>query len=330
MTTIHDVASLSGFSVSTVSRALSGRGSVKKETMDAILKAAEVLHYTPNVLAQGLKEGLTRTIGMIIPDINNPVFPEVARGAEDAARQLGYQMYLCNTGEDLEVEYQYIKSLISRNVDGILLITASRENFYVDQLLKLGVPLVVLVRSYGTSSLVDKISIDNIEVGYLAGQRLLESGCKRLCILTGDIGLDVYRYRMEGFQKAIQEAGLSVDTSLVLDGSKTRNNGYDIIESVWSGNTRFDGIFASCDFQSLGVLKFFETQGIPVPEEVAIVGVDNLNLCSMCNPSITAIRQPLYDCGALASNKLIQRLKERSKECEEIRLTPIIIGGETA
>ncbi len=329
MTTIHDVASLSGFSVSTVSRAMSGRGSVKKETLEAILKAAKVLNYTPNVLAKGLKEGLSRTIGMIIPDINNPVFPEVARGAEDMARADGYQMYLCNTGEDLSTEYQYLNSLVSRNVDGVLLITASREDFYVDQLTKLGIPIVVLIRKYGTQGTVDRVSIDNIDVGYLAGERLLQSGCKNLCILTGDIGLGVYRERIEGFRKALKDSGIPFDERNVLDGSKTRNNGYDIIAKDWESGNRYDGIFASCDFQSLGVLKYFETNGIKVPEEISIVGIDNLNLCSMCNPSITAIRQPLYECGALASKKLIERLKTKDKEIEEISLKSILIEGET-
>jgi DNA-binding LacI/PurR family transcriptional regulator len=314
MATITDVAHLSGFSISTVSRVLSGKGSTKPKTAEAIQNAAEKLHYSPNLLAQSLKEGSTKTIAMVIPNINNPVFPAVAKGAEDSARKNGYQMFLCNTDESIETEQASIQLSLSRNVGGILLITAARENYYVDRMEELDVPLVVLVRDYGSHKVFDRVIVNNNNVGYLAGKALIKRGCRKGVIITGDTGLSLYQDRLDGFLNAFQEEGLEVPTMSILDGGHTDNNGYDVMEQFVSKGVCFDGVFASCDFQCLGVLKFLETHSYRVPQDVALVGVDNLNLCSLVNPSITSIHQPLYQCGYLACEKLIQRIQMKKND----------------
>jgi LacI family transcriptional regulator len=302
--TIKDVARESGFDVSTVSRCLNRKSYVHPETRERILAAAERLNYLPNRVARGLVTGASHTLGLIISDIRNPFFAEVARGVEDAAYGAGLDLVVCNSDLDPEKQRRYIDSLASKGVDGIIVNWAARMDAAEEErLLSFGIPIVLLSSPVGIHRL-STISVDNEQGGFLAGSYLLKLGHRRLALLTGPLDQSRIAARQAGFLKAVESSGGNA-TALVLHGDQNYLGGYRMAWRLIQDHPEITGVFTHNDVMAFGALKAFAEVGRRVPEEISVVGFDNVEISQMVQPALTTINQPKYEIGKTAVEALL-------------------------
>ena len=309
MVNIKDVASLAGVSASTVSRALSGKVAVNAETKRRVLNAVRELDYRPNVLAKGLKEGRSRTIGLIIPNINHLVFPAAVRGVTDVARKCGYTVVLCNTDEDLASEQFYVKNLSQRLVDGLIFSTATPASGYIMELKKKGYPLVLMIRYLNDE--VDTVVVDNFNGAYQATKFLLERGYRRIALVNGRLELDLYEKRLQGYRAALADAGMPFDEGLIVNGTNTWQDGYLAMQTIWERGKSPDAVFGTSDPKAMGVAKALKERGLRVPEDVAVMGYDNLEMAELMDPPLTTMAQPFYEVGSKAAERLVKLIDSK-------------------
>ncbi len=309
--TIKEVAKLAGVSSSTVSRALSGKIPVDQKTKDRVLAAVEELNYQPNALAKGLKEGRTNTIGLIVPNICNPVFPLVSRGVEDTAKKHGYSLVLCNTDEDPDTEKEAIQKLRKQWVDGILLATSGREKSHVEELNESGLPMVLLIRKLADD--MDAVVVNNIKAAYDAVSYLIKTGHHRIAIVNGDRSLPLYQERYQGYVKALEEAGMPLDSSLVLNVSD-QDSCYDIAIRFFKSGIKVDAVFAVSDPRALEVMRAAKDAELRIPEDVSVMGFDNLQFSPFLDPPLTTVNQPFYEMGQTAAERVISLIEGESDE----------------
>jgi DNA-binding LacI/PurR family transcriptional regulator len=302
--TIKDVARESGFDVSTVSRCLNQKAYVHPVTRERILAAAQRLNYLPNRLARGLVTGASHTLGLIISDIRNPFFAEVARGVEDAAYGAGFDLVVCNSDLHPEKQNRYIKSLTSKGVDGLIVNWAARLDAAMeDWLQSYGIPIVLLSSPAGVQKL-STVSVDNEQGGFLVGSYLLKLGHQRLALLTGPEDQSRIAARQTGFLKAI-ESSSGKASAVVLHGDQNFLGGYRMAWSLISDYPGITAVFTHNDVMAFGALKAFAEVGRRVPEDISIVGFDNVEISQMLQPALTTINQPKYDIGKAAVEILL-------------------------
>ena len=312
MATIKDVAKLAGVSPSTVSRALSGKVPVDKETKRRVVEAVKALDYKPNVIAKALKEGRSNTIGLILPNIRNPIFPTVARGVEDVARQRGYTVILCNTDEDREVELDYIDKLKNRWVDGFIFATAGKDAEHILELKSDGVPVVLLVRNIEYK--VDAVVIDNFKAAYRGTEYLIDLGYKKIAFINGDPQLSLYKERLAGYKSVLQKHHISLDDNLIVQDVEDMEDAYAATHDLLDKGIIPDAIFATSDPKAYGVMRALRDKGFVIPKDIAIMGFDNLDMSKFMNPSLTAISQPWYDMGVAAMERLIHLIENKNEK----------------
>jgi len=311
MSTLKDIAKHAHVSTSTASRILSGSTGFTDQTRKAVLDAASALNYVPNVMARSLKEGRSQTIALLIPSIQNVIFPDITRGAEDMCRKNGYTLVLCNTDENVDVEKNYIEKLKSRLVDGFIVASMMPDSDHIRKLHADGFPVVLINRYYDQS--LDVISIDHFQAGYDATSYLIRIGCRRVAIALGREVLNVYSKRFEGYRKALQDHGIEYDEQLVIrEQAGTRMLYQQLTKAIRSGVT-FDGIFATSDPKAYIVIKALRDAGISMPNQVSVIGIDNVDFSSLVEPSLTTISQPFYKMGVLAAKRVIDQITHKNQ-----------------
>lgn len=310
MVNIKVVAKEAGVSASTVSRVLSGNAPVNDDTRVKVLAAIEKLNYQPNAFAQGLKGGRIQTIGLVIPNVRNLVFPAAIRGIEDKAKEHGYNVVLCNTDEDIEKERFYIENLRRRLIDGFIFSTARPGHEYLLDLPREGVPVVFMIRELGES--VDTVVLDNKEGAYQATRFLISRGLRNLALINGRTDLPLYRDRFEGFVRASQEAELPVDQSLIVHGANGWDEGYQVMRMILEKGKLPDAIFATSDPKAIGVIRALREKGLKVPGDISVMGFDNLDFASLVDPPLTTVAQPFYEMGVQACARLIELIEAGS------------------
>ncbi|HHY81961.1 MAG TPA: LacI family transcriptional regulator [Clostridiales bacterium] len=323
MVTIKDVAKKAGVSSSTVSRALSGKIPVDEKTKERVLAAVKELNYQPNALAKGLKEGVTGTIGLIVPNICNPVFPLVSRGVEDTARKHGYTLILCNTDEDINIEKECIQKLRKQWVDGIILAASGRDDSHINELKASGLPMVLLIRKLGDE--VDAVVIDNKKAAYQAVRYLVDTGHQRIIAVIGDTTLPLYSERFQGYCQALEEAGIVPDPSLVIKVPDNESC-YDAIYRLIKKGVKADAVFALSDPRALEAMRAVKDAGLRIPQDISVVGIDNLQFTPFLDPPLTTVSQPLYQMGEAAAERLISIIKgDKSPPYINVMETRLII-----
>ena len=333
MVTIKEVAKKAGVSPSTVSRVLNKTAVVKDSTRKKVLDAINLLDYRPNFLAQGLKEGKTKTIGIIIPNIRNPIYPVVTRGAEDAAKKIDYTVVLSNTDENIETEKQSIQNLRERWVDGLIIAPAGKEIEHILELQRKGFPMVLIVRNLDIP--VNAVLIDNYRAAYDAVSFLIKTGHKRIAIIKGNQQLALYRDRFNGYKQALIDSGISVANELITgddsDSVQWSLDGYNAINGLLTQGIQFDAVFATTDLRAIGAIRAIKDHQLKVPNDISVIGFDNLDFSSLIDPPLSTVSQPFYDIGARAVNKLIQLIEGETKigNSLEIMPTELIIRKST-
>ena len=327
MITIKDVAQKAGVSPSTVSRALSGKIPVEEKTREKVLAAVKELNYQPNALAKGLKEGRTGTIGLIVPNICNPVFPSVSRGVEDVARESGYTVVLCNTDEDVNIEKEYIRKLQKKWVDGIILATSGRQSGHIRELKESGLPVVLLIRKLEDK--VDAVVIDNNKAACQAVSYLVRTGHRRIAMVNGDQRLTLYRERFQGYLRALKESDLDFEPSLVLE-IPDHGTCYAAMSEFLKTRPVPDAAFVASDPMAVQVMKAVKDAGYRIPGDISVIGFDNLEFSPYLDPPLTTVNQPLYRMGAAAADRIISLIEGKaSAPYVRVMDTELIIRNST-
>lgn len=323
MVTLKDVAKLAGVSASTVSRTLSGSSLVDKDTKQRVWKAVKQLGYRPNLLAKGLKEGHTNMIALLIPNIRNPIFPAVTRGVEDKARQRGYTLILGNTDEDPRIERDYIEKLTNHWIDGFILATATTHSTNLEQLNKDHIPIVFMIRSGGSGA--DAVVADNFGGAYEATKYLISRGHRRIALVNGRNDVELYRHRMNGYIQALKDHGIDVDEQIIVNDADDEEDGYKAMIALLDKGVTIDAVFATSDPKAIGVMKAIKDRGLRIPQDISIMGFDDLPIASAVEPALTTVSQPIYDMGAAAADKLIDIIEGYDHSGTTIMPTSLVI-----
>jgi LacI family transcriptional regulator len=327
--TIKDIAKKAGVSYATVSRALNGKYGVKPSTRERVLGVARRLGYRPNAIARGLVTRRTMTIGLIVPDIKNPFFPEVAGGVEDAAREAGYGVLLCNSNWQKASERQYVALLAGRRVEGMIIapISSSAEEPVDDRVV--GSLPVVYVSSTPRATARSYVVIDNVRGGLLATRHLLAAGRAPVAFIGSRESSDDGRF--EGYRRALEGHGVACDERFVRLGDMRQASGYRLFRGMIEDGDRPRAVFAENDLMALGCMQAARERGLRVPEDVAIVGFDDIPFASFPEVQLTTIRQPTYDMGRMAVDILLARdARASGPGGHQVVLEPQLVVRRTA
>ena len=300
---IKDIAKRAGVSIATVSRVLNKNGRYSRETEEKILKIIEESGYRRNVNAKSLRTKKTQTIGVIVPDITNEFFAKIIQSVERNAMKYDYSVFVCNTDEDEARERMQVKNLLEKFVDGIIYISGkTKSGEEVEE--NIGIPVVYIDRYISASKMY--VQSDNKEGGYLATKELLSAGCENIMIIKDFRQISSIISRYEGYKMALKEAGKSVDENLIhnVDHVNYEEAKKGVLEKINSG-IKFDGIFATNDWMAIGAISALREREIKIPEEVKIVGFDNMSISEITSPSITTIHQDSEKLGEYATEILM-------------------------
>ncbi len=327
--TIVDVARAAGVSAQTVSRALNNKGEISVETRARVLEMVTRLGYRPNTLARGLVTHKTATLGLIVPDIANPFFSEVARGAEDAAREAGFSLLLCNTMENPAREMEALRALEAQRVDGIVLCSSRlSEEAFGGVLPRL--PAVVLVNSELPGSDLRSVRIDDEAGAQCAVQHLLRTGRRAIAFLAGPPASQSGRRRAQGYHRALTEAGLAVDLDLSLGCAPHLEGGLNCALQILARRPEIDALLCYNDLVAVGALQACAMLGRRVPDDVSVVGCDDILLAGLVTPPLTTLRSDKRGLGAEAVRLLLRHLDGCTEGCENIVLLPELIVRASA
>jgi LacI family transcriptional regulator len=309
--TLRDVARAAGVHPGTASRALNEqtRSLVNAETAERVLAAAETLGYHPNPIARGLKTRRSYTIGVLIPDILNPLFPPIIRGIEDRLDQAGYTSMIANTENDPERERIDFRAMRARQVDGFITATARRDHALLDEIVELGVPVVLVNRRLDDGSLGSATADDRAGIK-LAVDHLVELGHRRIAFIGGPTSLSTGLQRCESFKAVMREHGLKAEPKLTLVGeSFTIPEGQRLCRQLLDGGKSFTAIVAGNDLMALGCYDVLGEHGRVCPDDVSVVGYNDMPFSDHFNPPLTTIRIPHYELGVAAADLLLAELE---------------------
>ncbi|MCR8981760.1 catabolite control protein A [Brevibacillus laterosporus] len=319
--TIYDVAREAGVSMATVSRVVNGNPNVKPLTRKKVMTAIERLGYRPNAVARGLASKRTTTVGVIIPDISSQFFSELARGIEDIATMYKYNIILCNSDHRLEKELQLINTLLEKQVDGLLFMGAEIKEDHFHSLKTASIP-TVLAATRDPEGKLPAVTIDHFQAAYDATQALIKRGHKRIAIITGPMSYPLEGLvRFEGYKQALLDAGLSYDEQLVANGSFRYESGLQSMGDFMKLVEPPTAVFAASDEMAIGAIHAVQDLGHSVPEDVEVIGHDNVRLAEMVRPRLSTVVQPMYDIGAVAMRLLTKYMNNEQVE-DHIVLLP--------
>ncbi len=328
MPTINDVAAHANVSASTVSHVINGTRFVEPETRERVRSAINALGYRPNSLARSLRRRQTSTIGLLVPDNSNAFFADVARTIEDAGFAQNYSVILCNSDLSEEKQARYIDVLLSKQVDGIILISSGNRLDPVRHILDAGVPLVVVDREVGDLP-VDQVLVDNEQGGYLAGHYLVQLGHQQIGCIAGPNDITPSAARIAGFRRALIEAGVALPPQRIVRGNGRYENGEAAMRELLERNPRLTAVFAYNDLMAIGAMSTLRRAGVEVPEAMSVIGFDNILQASMVVPALTTIAQPITDLGGVSVRLLLDRIRHREGHASRVVLPTTLMERES-
>jgi LacI family transcriptional regulator len=329
--TIKDIARALGISPSTVSRALKDHPDISPKTKKAVKDLAANLHYEPNAVALSLRSSLTKTIGIILPELVHYFFSSVISGVEDVASKSGFSVLICQSNEDFEKEVQITHTLVSKRVDGVLA-SVSKTTYNFDHFFELknsNIPLVFYDRVCNIPN-TDRVIVDDYSGSYKAVKHLIDSGCRRIAHLATSQDLLIGRNRKNGYIQALKDNGIEVDEEIILR-CDTDHHAKKCIPYLLSLEKKIDGIFAVNDLTAMSAMSIIKHSGYQIPSDIAIAGFSNSMYSNMTDPPLTTVEQQGYLMGQKAAQMLIERIQsdvDIETRVEQIK-TELIVRGST-
>ncbi|WP_409289856.1 catabolite control protein A [Peribacillus sp. SCS-37] len=309
--TIYDVAREANVSMATVSRVVNGNPNVKPATRKKVMEVIDRLGYRPNAVARGLASKKTTTVGVIIPDISSIFFAELARGIEDIATMYKYNIILSNSDQNTEKELHLLNTLLGKQVDGIVFMGSHITDAHIEEFSKSPVP-IVLAGTIEETGQIPSVNIDNEQAAYDAARHFIEKGHNKIAFVTGVDKDPTNEKRLQGYRKALEESGISMNEDFVIDGDFTYDSGMEAFERLMNGEERPTALLVGGDEMALGVVHAAQDAGSSVPDDFEVISFDNTRLTLMVRPRISTIVQPLYDIGAV-SMRLLTKLMNKEE-----------------
>lgn len=311
---IKDVAKEAGVSIATVSRVLNDIDVVNEETKKKVLDAIKKLGYRPNIVARSLKTQRTRTVGILIPDISSQLYPEIVRGAEDVANIYNYNVMLCNSDSDLEKEKEYLRVLKEKMVDGVLYMSSSLEDDTLDLINELDLK-TVLVETKDKNGDLPSVTIDNVKATYESTKYLIDRGITEIAF----IGMqkdsnNAWGERFQGYEEALKESGLQLKEDLTYFNKLKVKTGYEGVLSILGKGLIPKGIVCASDEIAMGAINALRDKKLRIPEDVSVVGFNDIHSAQVFYPKLTTIAQPMYDMGSIAMRMLIKLINQKTLE----------------
>ncbi|MFQ5834719.1 MAG: LacI family DNA-binding transcriptional regulator [bacterium] len=318
MAKIKDVARLARVSPACVSLVLNDKPYVSQEAKQRIYKAIKQLNYRPNIIARSLRKKKTTTIGLVLSDITNPFFPEVARGVEDRAREYGFSVVLCSTDADPSLERQYIDVLLAKQIDGLIL-TSIRSSDNLNQYGKEDCPLVLVNRELSPDRF-DFVGIDNVASAKMAIDHLIKLGHRKIGFIRGEPASSASFGRYEGYRLALEQAKISYSDSFIKKGYLKYSGGYRAMESLLQTSPSPTALFCANDMMALGAIDTCLEKGTRVPQDLAIVGFDDIWVASLKSVQLTTVRQPRYIMVVKAVDLMLERIMGKRVKIKRVML----------
>ena len=331
--TLLTISERTGYSISTVSRVLSGKGKkyrISQQAIDYISEEARLCNYTPNLIAQSLRTRKTNTIGLTIPNIDNPFFSTLSGVIINQLKKCGYNIILSDTMENVDNEVEALNSFISRNVDGIIAVPVSSDPQYMEEISKT-VP-VVLIDRYFENTTLPYVCTDNYYGAYAAAEHLISKGYKRLLAIQGVPASMPNKERLRGFRQAIEDNTGKGIQAMVCGDSFSLENGYREVMKALQSQQRPDAVFTFSNTILLGAIKAIRELGLRIPEDVAIISFDNNRFLDFLDPAITRVEQPISLIGKMVTDNMVRMIESEgndSWESFQVLVRPSLIMGRS-
>jgi len=317
--TLKMVAESAGVSVNTASRAINSKSDINEETKKRVLQVAQELGYVRNATAVALRTRKTGTIGVVIADNRNPFYAELLNGIEVAAREKNYHIILANTQRDYKKEEEAINLLLTKRVDGLLITPVQDKDEDIKNLLDANIPFVVVGRDFENIE-IDAVFNDEVKGGFLATEYLIKKGHKRIALVDGFIYKSPAKGRLEGYKKALDKYRISLDESLISVGDINIEDGYERTKQMLEKNLDFTAIFTYNDMMAFGSMQAIKEKGLRIPEDIGLVGYDDIQFSSLISPSLTTIRLKKQELGIESVKLLFSRINREHKKTKKIML----------
>jgi len=326
--TLKMVAERAEVSVNTASRAINNKPDINEETKKKVLKIAQELGYVQNATAVALRTRKTGTIGVVIADNRNPFYAEVLNGMEIAAREKNYHIILANTQRDYRKEEEAINLLRAKRVDGLLIAPVQDRDDDIKKLIEANIPFVIVGRDFENIE-VDAVYNDEVKGGFLATEYLIKKGHKRIALIDGYLYKSPAKGRLEGYKKALNKYKISLDESLISVGDINIENGYERTKQMLGKNLDFTAIFAYNDMMAFGSMQAIKEKGLRIPEDIGLVGYDDIPFSSLISPALTTIRLKKQELGIESVKLLLSHINGNREKPKKIMLDVDIIVRKT-
>lgn len=325
MATVKDVARVAGVSLGTVSNVLNGKVSVKQETKEKVYDAMKTLNFQYNMNASALRTKTTKNIGLIIPTIVNPYYPELARGVEDVLNHENFTLFLCNSDRNVEKEQQYVDALLSKGTDGLILVKSRLSEVALQQIAT-RTALVLVDHDGGKTDLYSQVNVDDVS-GIIQGMNLLRQyGHKKIAFISGLQDAYSSICRIKTFHDCFSKWGETCPPEYIVEGNFSWNSGYMAAENLLALPNPPTAIFAANDIMAMGAIRAICDKGFHVPEDISVLGYDDIEFCNLSVPPLTTIHQPKYQVGAEAARLMFKMLnKQEAFEKSIVMQTRIVI-----
>ncbi|MCM4158181.1 LacI family DNA-binding transcriptional regulator [Gramella sp. AN32] len=308
--TIYDISKKLNISAATVSRALNNNPKISEKTRALVAKTATEMNYKQNRLAQALKNGRTNNVGVIVPYINRSFFSSVIRGIEEELTPQGYHIIICQSHEEAENEIEQLNALLNTQIDGIFMsVSKTTQNTdHIKKAMEEQTPVVFFDRKIDVEG-VSSVVLDDFKAGFMATEHLIDQGCKKIAHLSGDINLEIYKNRYEGYKADLQKYDIEYKDELVINTSSKIESGMQAIDELWKLKDKPDAIFSAGDYAALGAIQELKQRGIKIPEEVCVVGFSNEPFTKYMELPITSVDQTPLMMGKIAAQVFLEQVK---------------------
>ncbi|TFG64192.1 MAG: LacI family transcriptional regulator [Spirochaetales bacterium] len=325
---IKDVAKYAGCSTSTVSRVLNNRDAVDPETRKKILETIEKLHYKPNLVAQGLRVKKSNLLGLVVPEIAAHAFSEIVQYAMDAAYERGFNIITVNSHENPDLEENYIGDLLRRNINGIIFSRVSDESRIMPKILKKNIPIVIIDRTLENEN-VANVVLDNYEAGVIAAEHLLGLGHRHIACITGSMKIALCRDRLKGFKETLEKNDVKLRAVCIREANFDFSSGLKATRELLDDGYDFSAVWAINDLMAFGAMKALKLAGKRIPEDVSVLGMDDLAFGDMVLPSLSSVHYPFDELVEKAFDLITRQIEENRVITEKVVIIPSLTVKES-
>lgn len=326
--TIKDVARYTGLSIATISKYING-GNVLERNKVLIDEAIEILNFKVNEMARGLKTSKSKIIGILIPSLEQPFCTSIVSHIENILIQYGYSTMVCDYKNSLELEEIKLKFLVNKMVDGIVMMPFGDEGEMIGKSVPDEIPVVLIDRVLGDLS-YDTVLVDNLNASYVAIEELIRRGHRKIAIITGPKDVYTANERLKGYYRVFEDYGIEIDESLIMEGDYKVGSGYTLLKELIRREEKPTALFVTNYEMTLGAIIAINEENISIPEELSLIGFDNLELMSVVKPPLSLVVQPIREIGESVAEILLERLSQENNQAPKlIRLKGEVIIKES-